>query len=214
MIIEDHELLAHSLRLALSAEGMSVTAGPLEATAVVAMAAECKPDVALLDLDLGSGGDGIELVAPLVRIGVRVIVVSATADRARVAACIERGAWCFHSKSLPLAELLTTVRRAAAGEQVLSEAARHDLMTDLRRARRARDRDLAPYESLTARERFVLAELMDGKSAANIAASSYVSEATIRTQIRAVLTKLGVTSQLAAVAAARRVDWRSDLPAG
>ncbi|HVV30947.1 MAG TPA: response regulator transcription factor, partial [Mycobacteriales bacterium] len=154
-------------------------------------------------------GDGADLVAPLVGAGTRVIVISGTSDRERIATCIESGAWCFHSKSLPLEELLVTIRRVAAGEQVLADSTRHELLSGLRRVRAARRHNLAPFESLTNRESFVLAELIDGKSAAGIAASAYVSEATVRTQIRAVLTKLGVTSQLAAVAAARRIGWRT-----
>ena len=56
----------------------------------------------------------------------------------------------------------------------------------------------------------MLSALLEGTSAAGIATSSFVSEATVRSQIRGVLTKLGVTSQLAAVALARRVGWSGD----
>jgi DNA-binding NarL/FixJ family response regulator len=54
---------------------------------------------------------------------------------------------------------------------------------------------------------------MDGRSAAEIAASSFVSLATVRSQIRAILQKLDVTSQLAAVAAAHHSGWTFDHPA-
>ena len=60
---------------------------------------------------------------------------------------------------------------------------------------------------LTARERQVLAALMEGKSCEVIADSWFVSLATVRTQIRAVLTKLGVGSQLAAISLAFRSGW-------
>lgn len=63
------------------------------------------------------------------------------------------------------------------------------------------------HEWLTARERAVLVAMVDGMSAEEIAAAHYVTVATIRTQIRAVLSKLGVKSQLAAVAYANRVMW-------
>jgi DNA-binding NarL/FixJ family response regulator len=56
----------------------------------------------------------------------------------------------------------------------------------------------------------VLAALMDGQQAETIAASSGLSETTIRSQIRGVLIKLGVGSQLAAVATARRAGWTPD----
>ena len=59
----------------------------------------------------------------------------------------------------------------------------------------------------------MLHALASGQSAAQIAAAAYVSEATVRTQVRAVLTKLGVTSQLQAIALARRAGWLDRLPA-
>ena len=78
------------------------------------------------------------------------------------------------------------------------------------KAARAREAVLAePFERLSSRETQVLQALADGRSVAEIARDWVVSEATVRTQVRAVLTKLGVTSQLAAVAAARRAGWLS-----
>ncbi len=66
---------------------------------------------------------------------------------------------------------------------------------------------------LTPREQEVLRDLMDGRSAEAIARASYVSLATVRSQIRAVLQKLAVNSQLAAVAKARQAGWRPTSPA-
>jgi DNA-binding CsgD family transcriptional regulator len=90
---------------------------------------------------------------------------------------------------------------------VISAAQRLDLLQELRQSRARRREELAPFVDLTGRERFVFAQVIDGRSANEIASSAFVSEATVRTQIRAVLAKLGVNSQLAAVAAARRVGW-------
>ena len=60
---------------------------------------------------------------------------------------------------------------------------------------------------LTEREAQVLRCLAGGRSVATIAAASYVAEATVRTHVRGVLTKLGVGSQLAAVALAHHSGW-------
>ena len=68
---------------------------------------------------------------------------------------------------------------------------------------------LEPFERLTPREAEVLALLMQGQAAEAIARRFVVSEATVRTQIRGVLGKLGVGSQLAAVAEAHRVGWQA-----
>lgn len=214
LIVDDHELLAESLRLTLSAEGYDVTVPPVGPADVHEAAITSPPDVVLLDLDLGdAGGDGSVHVEALAVGGAKVIVVSGTPDRLRVAACLESGACGFVSKAAPLDELLAAVRTAAAGGDVISFAQRQDLLQELRGARARRRQELAPFQDLTGRERFILAQVMDGRSAAEIATGAYVSEATVRTQIRAVLGKLGVRSQLAAVAAARRIGWDPALTA-
>jgi DNA-binding NarL/FixJ family response regulator len=210
MIVDDHELLAESLRLALRNEGYDVVVPTPTPADVYAAAQQSPPDVVLLDLDLGkAGGDGSVLVEALCIGGARVVVVSGVPDRLRVAACLESGACGFVSKSAPLEQLLEVVRTAGAGETVMAPGDRHERLAELRRTRADRKDELKPFDRLTGRERFVLSQVIDGHSAADIALSAYVSEATVRSQIRAVLNKLGVRSQLAAVAAARRAGWRA-----
>jgi two-component system nitrate/nitrite response regulator NarL len=208
LIIEDHELLAETLRLALTAEGYDVVVPGVERASILVAAAAATIDVVLLDLDLGPiGGDGSQLVAALATAGRRVVVVSGVEDRMKVASCLEAGACGYVPKSAPLDALVDAVRRACAGEPVMAEVDRLNLLAELRQSRSELRRDLAPFESLTRREQFVLTQIMDGLSAAEIAATAFVSEATVRSQIRGVLIKLGVQSQLAAVAAARRAGW-------
>lgn len=208
MVVEDHGLLAQSLQLALRAEGMDVSVAPLNGTKILAMAEQEQPHVVLLDLDLGPlGGDGSALIEPLTIGGARVIVVSGVTDRVRLAACLESGAHGLLSKEVPLDQLLDIVRRTALGDGVLPAGERDALLGELRRTRAARRQEMAPFLTLTPRERSVLSAVMDGRTAADIAKAAFVSEATVRTQIRGVLTKLGVSSQLAAVALARKVGW-------
>lgn len=208
MVVEDHGLLAQSLRLALTAEGMTVHVPPLDPADILTMAESVQPDVVLLDLDLGPlGGDGSALIEPLSLGGARVIVVSGVADRVRLAGCLESGAHGLLTKEAPLDHLLDTVRRSVAGDDILAAGEREELLAELRRTRAARDKELAPFASLTARERAVLAAIMEGQSAREIARSTYTSESTVRTHLRGILNKLGVNSQLAATALARQVRW-------
>jgi DNA-binding NarL/FixJ family response regulator len=65
----------------------------------------------------------------------------------------------------------------------------------------------AGFERLTPRERQVLVALMSGSTAQEISKASYVSVPTVRSQIRSILSKLGVSSQLAAVVLAYRSGW-------
>jgi DNA-binding NarL/FixJ family response regulator len=212
LIVEDHELLAQSVGLALSGEGCDVRISGLGGMdEVLQEADEHAPDVVLLDLDLGGElDDGAGLIAPLRHRGAHVVVVTGTTSPARHGLCLEQGALAVLPKNTPYADLVVAVRDAAEGRSPLRDHERQELLAELRRAR-AEERDrLAPFERLTPRERQVLACLLEGFSAERIAQEWVVSEATVRSQIRGVLTKLDVGSQLAAVAAARRAGWQPD----
>jgi DNA-binding NarL/FixJ family response regulator len=74
------------------------------------------------------------------------------------------------------------------------------------------DSPLEPFAVLTEREQFVLAELIEGHCAEEIASDAVVSISTVRSHIKSILQKLGVSSQLAAVALARRAGWSFETP--
>jgi DNA-binding NarL/FixJ family response regulator len=210
-LVEDHVLLAESVGLALRAEGLEVVHADL--SDADALLHSLTPDPALLvilDLDLGDPiGDGEQLIPALTAAGARVLVVTGSRDMVRVAAAVERGAIGYLGKDQPFEILLATIMRAVAGQPVLDSCERHTLLNQLWQHRAEESRRLAPFESLTPKEREVLEELSEGNSVERIASDWYVSEATVRTQVRGVLTKLDVRSQLAAVAKARTAGWRA-----
>ena len=212
LLVEDHASVSFALGVALRAEGMRVETAPLESLdGLLAFAAALQPNVVLLDLDLGGAiGDGSDLVADLAAVAGQVVMLTGAMDFHRIAACLERGASDFVLKSEPYSTVLEAVQEAAAGGTRLRPAQRERLLESLGRHRRDEGERLGAFERLSSRERDVLAALIDGQLAEAIAESSGVSEATVRTQIRGVLTKLGVSSQLAAVAFARRAGWSPD----
>lgn len=209
LIVEDHDLLAQSLGVALGAEGLQVHVADVRPGAdVLAQAADVAPCTVLLDLDLGSAHEGGEALVPgLVALGAVVVVVSGSSDALRLGTCLELGAVAVLSKSRPFDDLLAAVHRAAEGTPPVPDAERQELLGRMRRARHEQRSRLEPFTHLTPREAQVLEMLMQGRAAERIAEAFVVSEATVRTQIRGVLTKLGVSSQLAAVAEAHRVGW-------
>jgi DNA-binding NarL/FixJ family response regulator len=209
LVVEDHDLVASTLALALGRDGIDVhiAMGP-SGHDVVELARSLAPVLVLLDLNLGDPlGSGLDLIAPLRSVGARVVMMTGVTDPVRLAACVEAGAMGIISKASRFDELVETVRRAARGATLLSSTRRHELLAALRAHRALEQKRLAPFASLSPRERAVLARLVQGDSAETIAAQSYVSLATVRSQIRSILAKLGVTSQLAAVAMARQAGW-------
>jgi DNA-binding NarL/FixJ family response regulator len=213
LLVDDHSLFAQSVEIGLRAAGLS--ARRVEPRSAAHIVAECSSEdgaIVLLDLRLGTGADGVpidglDLVAPITDAGCRVVVMTGETGDGTWGTAVERGALTVLPKDCDLETLVQVLATVHAGRPVLHEGRRQDLLAAARRERAEEERRLAPFRSLSPREDEVLRRLAVGSPAAAIAAAAYVSEATVRTQIRAVLTKLGVTSQLQAVALARRAGW-------
>jgi DNA-binding NarL/FixJ family response regulator len=209
VIVDDHRLLADSLALALEGHGIRAILPTLSTPeALLADVIEHRPDLVLLDLDLGGDlGDGSRLVRPLVEAGLRVLIVTAASDVEQMARAVELGAVGVVAKNGPFPELLDSVVTAARGGEVMAPIVRLHLLDEARRRREQRRAALAPFGRLTERESQVLRELTRGRTVAAIARTSVVSEATVRSQVRCILIKLGARTQLEAVVAAQRSGW-------
>jgi DNA-binding NarL/FixJ family response regulator len=212
LIIEDHVLFAESLELALTLEGYDARRVPVPtdergAGALVAAMVRLRPRVILLDLDLGAFGDGLRLIPMLAKSGANVVVVTASTDRGRWGEAIWLGARKVLPKSRPLNEILAAVRKINNSLPVMGYEEREELLALWQHKRVERSSRKECFDKLTVRERQVLAQLMRGRTVRDIARDSVVSEATVRTQVKSILAKLNVTSQLAAVGLAHDIDW-------
>lgn len=213
LIVEDHVLFAESLELALTLEGYDARRLPLPTSSaatgqLLAAALRLRPRIVLLDLDLGSFGDGVRLIHPLAASGANVVVVTASSDRSRWGECLRFGARKTMSKTQPLNEILSVVRRIHQGLPVADAQERENLLRLWEAQRKTVEEQRRRLDRLTPREREVLARLREGTPVRNIARESVVSEATVRTQVKSILAKLGVSSQLAAVGLAHNAGWR------
>jgi DNA-binding NarL/FixJ family response regulator len=209
VIIDDQLLIASSLASILRLEGWEVEtiSGP-SAPAVIDAVSRLAPVLVLLDLVLGPPlGSGLDLIRPLTVAGGRVVMMTGEAEPSRLGACVEAGAVGILSKTIGWHDLVDAVRRAGNNEQLLTQHQREILLAALQNARESDRRREAPFRSLSRREQAVLVRIMAGDSADAIAENAYVSITTIRGQIRAILKKLGVPSQLAAVAMAHEAHW-------
>lgn len=207
-IVDDHRLLVDALVLALEGHGIHGVVLELGSPETLASRViEAQPDLVLLDLDLGPAGDGSQLVRPLVDAALRVVIVTAVHDLEQVARALEQGAIGVVRKDGPFSDLLVAVIDAAHGREVMAPRERVRLIEEARQGHERRLAALAPFGHLTPRECEVLRALTQGHTVVEIARHSVVSEATVRSQVRAILTKLGVRSQLEAVVAAQHAGW-------
>jgi DNA-binding NarL/FixJ family response regulator len=208
LLVAGCRLLGETLQAALAGHGFDVTvsAGATGAATLDEVRAQ-QPGVVILDLDRTGTGFGPDLIRPLIRLGATVFVLIGVADRLEEARCLEAGAAGAASNAESFADMLEKFRRVLDGEAVTPLGDRLRSQRVLDDHRRADRRRLAPFESLTPRERDVLAHIVDGRPAAEIARRADVALPTVRTQVRSILQKLEVNSQMAAAAMARNAGW-------
>jgi DNA-binding NarL/FixJ family response regulator len=209
LVIDDHELFSTSLVMTLRWHGVKAAqVHTVSRDAILAAANDLPMGLAVLDLDLGRDVDGrclngCDLVGALRCQGWQVIVVSGSSDPRRIAAAIAAGAIGSVLKSASLNTLLSAILLAATGKEVMSEN-EHRMWLELHRRHLAHVRELTlRLERLSNRERAVLEMLAEGHRATAIADKFVVALTTVRSQIRSVLSKLAVNSQLEAVALLR-----------
>ncbi|MFC7496273.1 MULTISPECIES: response regulator transcription factor [unclassified Nocardioides] len=212
-IVEQHTAFADALEGSLWGRfkvRKVIVASTATAAGVVTATRATNPDLTLVTTRLGPYISGEAVIDGLARTGHTVVALcpsSAEADPVRWGRCLGAGAIGVLSQSCGLATLHEALDRACVGESHLDRAQADRLLAAARRDDADHWSARTRLASLTPREREVMTHLMGGLCTAEIARRAVVSEATVRTQIKSVLTKLGVRSQLAAVAVARQAGW-------
>ncbi|MFE2602252.1 response regulator [Streptomyces mirabilis] len=207
LIVDDHPVVRDGLRgMFESAPGFTVLGEAANGVEAVALTASLDPDVVLMDLRM-PGGNGVEAIAELTRRGARakVLVLTTYDTDSDTLPAIEAGATGYLLKDAPREELFTAVRAAAQGRTVLSPAVASRLVSAVRAPAPTQD-------SLSAREREVLALVAKGTSNREIARVLFISEATVKTHLTHLYAKLGVNDRAAAVAVAYDRGILGDAP--
>lgn len=209
----DEHLVGEAVRMVLESNGLRVlTAGPLrpplDPAARRALAAE-RLQVALLIGEFEDPARLDEAIALVADVPLPWLALVQDPAEVRWGALADAGVVGLLPTSMALDRLLVTMSRVLAGHTLMSEATRVERVRRWRDQLEAERHAVALVERLTPRERSVAALLNEGLGVSEIAELTGVSPLTVRTQVKTVLRKLEVTSQLAAVAAFRRGTGRS-----
>ncbi len=215
LLCDDHAVVrAGLLALLSSAHGIEVIGEAGDGEEAVALAAALRPDVVLMDLQLGSGIDGIEATRRIARAGPapsgsgspsavgsspagrgtpHVLVLTTYDTDADITRAIEAGATGYLLKAERPEELFSAIRAAAAGRSTLSAPVAHRVLAQMR----------SPRPTLTDRELDILGQLARGLSNREIARALFISEATVKTHLGRIYDKLGVDTRAGAVSVAK-----------
>jgi DNA-binding NarL/FixJ family response regulator len=192
LIVDDHPVVRQGLRALLEVQDDMTVAGEAgDGPAAISLAESLRPDIVLLDLKL-PGMDGVAVLRPLRAAGLRVLVLTSATEPSTAAAAVRAGAAGVVYKDIDPAALVRAIRSVHDGNVLLAPEAVGSLI----RGSRA--------DTLTAREREVLAGIADGKSNREIARLLRVSEKTVKAHVSAVLAKLGVQDRTQAAVYAVR----------
>ncbi|QDP96053.1 response regulator transcription factor [Microlunatus elymi] len=197
MLVDDHPVLRHGMTSLLSTQSdFEVVGDTGDHDQVLELAARLRPDLVLMDLDLGAEVGGVQLTGQLMKTepGIRVLVFTTYDSDADIVGALDAGAVGYLLKESRPAELFDAIRSAVAGGTALSPSVAARMVGRLRTG----------SDALTSREIEVLELLGQGHSNRAIGRELFVSEATVKTHLHHIFTKLGVDSRAAALAEANR----------
>ncbi|MFE4973971.1 response regulator [Kitasatospora sp. NPDC056651] len=199
LIADDHPVVRAGLRAVLECEpDFAIVAEAATAERAVELAAEPGVDVVLMDLQFGPGSamNGAQATAAITaRAGApRVLVVTTYDTDADTLPALEAGATGYLLKDAPPEELAQAVRAAAAGRSALAPSVADRLLERMR----------TPTAALSARETEVLGLVADGLTNQQVSQRLHLSQATVKSHLVHIYTKLGVDSRTAAVRESRR----------
>ena len=198
--VDDDALVRAGLRMVLSAaQDLQVVGEAADGAAAVAAVGEHRPDVVLMDIRMPEM-DGITATAALRRLDAppKVIVLTTFQADEQVMSALRAGAAGFLLKDTPPAEIVSAVRLVASGEAMLSPSVTRTLLSHFGDAQASERRRYAAQRlaALTDRERQVAVAVGSGASNAEVAVSLFMSEATVKSPVSRLLTKLDVANRV------------------
>lgn len=204
LLVDDQELFLQGLSMILeSQDGLEVVGTALDGEQAIARTRELQPDVVLMDIRMPVL-DGVSATAAIRREAPEppphVIVLTTIRQDKAVVDALRAGASGFLLKDARPEFLVQSIRAVVDGQQVIAPAETFDLLRAFAPVRPAPDTSI--LAELTERERELFALAARGLSNGEIAKQLWVAETTVKTHMRAILTKLGVASRVQLIALA------------
>jgi DNA-binding NarL/FixJ family response regulator len=201
LIVDDHAIVRQGLVFYLGMQSdLEIVGEAANGAEAASRAAALKPDVILMDLFMPEK-DGIEATRDIRAFdkGVKIIVLTSFSEQDHVLSAIKAGANGYLLKDVDPADIANAIRGARAGLAQLHPAAAAQLMSHVASeppAETAPSKAAGPSpDSLTPREKEILAYLARGFSNKEIAADCGIAEKTVKTHVSSLLSKLGVADR-------------------
>lgn len=187
-LVDDHQIMREGLRALLKALGHDVVGESADPTEALADIQKLKPEVLLLDLNLG-GRSGFELLAELQRrhLPTRCVVLTMSAQPRHVAEALRMGAIGYVLKGSAGSELIRAIDAAVQGKRHLGPE-----VADLAVQVITQHDDADPLSTLSPRERQIISMVVTGQSSAEIGMALHLSPKTVATYRSRLMAKLGV----------------------
>jgi len=201
VVVDDHTLFRHGFRLALEADGRIHLVGEAASGEDgLEVITEQRPDVVVMDLNLGAGIDGVEATrrVRMAHPGIAVVVVSGSRDEAQVVAAMRAGACGYLVKTATLEQVVQAIELAATGGSVIDPAMTLAILEEFRRLQGIGD--ARPNRvTLNQRETTLLQLLGEGMSNRQISAELRLAESTVKNNLSSLFQKIGVRDRTQAV---------------
>ena len=197
LLVDDHLVVRSGLRALLGTQpDLEVVAEASSGGEALQLVREHAPDVVVMDLAMGPGMDGIEAIRQIRDLsrGQAVLVFTTYDSDADIVRAVDSGAMGYLLKDAAPEEIFAAIRGAVQGRSVMSPPVASRLFQQLRN----------PDEVLTPREAELLSLLTEGLSNRELGQRLFISEATVKTHLAHIYSKLGVDSRAAAIATAIR----------
>jgi DNA-binding NarL/FixJ family response regulator len=200
VLVDDQELMRVGFRMVLGAqEDMEVVGEAGNGKEAVELVERLRPDVVLMDVRMPVL-DGVEATKLITEAGTSKVLVMTTFDLDEYAlSALRSGASGFLLKDTPPDHLVSALRSVASGDAVVSPSVTRRLLDRFLGSAGGQLRDAAVLDVLTDREREVLVLIAQGLSNTEIARKLFLSEATVKTHVGRVLSKLDLRDRVQAV---------------